>query len=79
MGDFRGIIEHLPYLRDLGVGAIRLTLTYINANALCVVDVFLIKLTTMVAAFSGHVLNGSGCCVVSNVGGDGVFPRAMWR
>ena len=26
---------------------------------------FLTKLTTMVAAFSGHVLNGSGCCVAS--------------
>jgi len=28
-------------------------------------DVFLTKLTTMAAAFSGHVLNGSGCCVAS--------------
>ena len=26
---------------------------------------FLTKLTTMVAAFSGHVLNGSGCCLAS--------------
>ena len=32
VGEFRGIIEHLPYLRDLGVTAIRLTPTYINAN-----------------------------------------------
>jgi hypothetical protein len=35
--------------------------------------VFLIKLTTMAAAFSGHVLNGNGCCVASNFGAT-VFP-----
>ena len=33
-GDFRGIIQHLPYLKDLGVTAIWLTPIYDNANHL---------------------------------------------
>jgi len=33
-GDFRGIIDHLPYLKDLGVTAIWLTPIYDNANHL---------------------------------------------
>jgi len=33
-GDFRGIIEHLPYLNDLGVTAIWLTPIYDNVNHL---------------------------------------------
>jgi hypothetical protein len=33
-GDFRGIIEHLPYLKDLGVTAIWLTPIYDNVNHL---------------------------------------------
>ena len=33
-GDFRGIIEHLPYLKDLGVTAIWLTPIYDNVNQL---------------------------------------------
>jgi glycosidase len=33
-GDFRGIIQHLPYLRDLGVTAIWMTPWYDNANRL---------------------------------------------
>jgi neopullulanase len=33
-GDFEGIIQHLPYLRDLGVTAIWLTPIYNNANRL---------------------------------------------
>jgi glycosidase len=33
-GDFRGIIQHLPYLKDLGVTALWLTPIYDNANHL---------------------------------------------
>ena len=33
-GDFRGIVEHLPYLKDLGVTAIWLTPIYDNVNHL---------------------------------------------
>ncbi|MEO8593238.1 MAG: alpha-amylase family glycosyl hydrolase [Candidatus Solibacter sp.] len=33
-GDFRGIVNHLPYLKDLGVTAIWLTPIYDNANRL---------------------------------------------
>ncbi len=33
-GDFEGIIQHLPYLKDLGVTALWLTPIYDNSNAL---------------------------------------------
>jgi glycosidase len=37
-GDFRGIIDRLPYLKDLGVTAIWLTPWYDNANGLTLCD-----------------------------------------
>src|SRR5207249_1935236 len=33
-GDFQGVIDHLPYLKDLGVTALWLTPWYDNANQL---------------------------------------------